>query len=122
MGLFDKPSDGFRNLKELFDGRPFRILSAGTREVETVYGPGTAVVFMIDRVGHETFDPPQEFSGFSAGILQMVRQSDPADFPTWARIADKQLSQGRSTRVLTPVSEDDLASLGGMDDDDIPFS
>ena len=122
MGLWDKPDFG-RNLKELYDGRPFRIISSAIREnVDTMYGKNDAIDLTVDSIAGEHLDGPQVFSGFSAGILQMVRQADQKkDYPVWVRITSKPIGDGKSTMVLTPVSDDDVAAIEAGDSDDIPF-
>lgn len=118
MGLWDKPGatqDG--TLKELI-GLPIHIQRIETRDVDTMYGPGTALdVYIL--VG----DAEKMYSGFSAGILAQVKQATEGDFPCWARIENKPLRGNKSTLVLVPTEAEEYEQLGiGVgDDDDIPF-
>src|SRR6266550_2982728 len=99
MGLWDKPGTGAQ-LKELYDGKPFRLLGIETRDVETVYGSGTALDLSTDN-GEGTDE--ETYTGFSAGILAMARTSTEEDFPVWVRIVTKPLGAGKSTTVLEAV-------------------
>lgn len=119
MGLWDKPGSG-TSLKELYGGRPFRLLGIEVREVETMYGPGNALDLTTDQ-GEGT--ESELYSGFSAGILAMARSAQDEDFPVWVRIVNKPLGAGKSTTVLEAVSDDDVAAIETAlaTGDDIPF-
>lgn len=116
MGIFDKPQNGADGkIKELLN-LPIYLLRVETREVDTMYGPRTALDMYIqtDENGTEKM-----FSGFAAGILRMVRDAEPGDFPVWCKVVEKELRGGKSTLILEPCSEQ--LSFASADTDDIPF-
>lgn len=115
MGLFDKPKVQDGTLKELI-GIPINILGIETRDVDTMYGPGTALDVRI-KVG----DGEKLYSGFAAGILRQARDAEEGDYPCWATIQEKPLRGGKSTLILVPSDESEAEQLTVGADDDIPF-
>lgn len=113
MGLFDQPEVKERDgdLPELH-GRVFRLVGVGLRDVTTVYGPTKAIDLHI-LVDGET----KIYSGFSAGIARQVGQSDPGDFPCWARIETVPLKGGKHTTELVFARDENDTPA----DDDLPF-
>lgn len=117
MGLFDKPGDlADGKLKEIV-GLPVFITKIETRDVNTMYGPGTAldVYIQTDKDG----ETGRMYSGFAAGILRQVRDSDEGDFPVWAVIREKPLADGKSTLILEPCQEE--MDFSRADPEEIPF-
>jgi hypothetical protein len=114
MGLFDKPEEGYdgkiRELVEL----PIFVQGFELRDVDTMYGPGTAIDLTILVNGER-----KVYSGFGAGILRQLKDSDPSEFPLWCKIQEKELRGNKSTLVLVPSSEAEAQQM--TTDDDIPF-
>ena len=117
MGLFSSPAEGQDGkLRELV-GVPICIDHFELRDVNTMYGPGTAIDLYV-KVG----DSMKMYSGFSAGILRQLKDSKPEEFPVWAKIEDKPFRGGKSTMILVPSSESEVAEqLALPSEDDIPF-
>ena len=110
MGIFDKPQVRDGDLRDLMNA-PFRLVGAGTREVQTIYGKNTAIDLHVDIDGEVKI-----YSGFAAGIKRQVDQAVPGDFPTDAIIRELPLGEGKTTLELAPASE-----FSPVSDDDIPF-
>lgn len=117
MALFDKPE--YKNISEIEDGTPFILLQTATREVDTKFGRRTAFDLRIQLSGDEE---PEWYSGFAAGVLRQVQQSDPSDFPTWAKLNTSEGKGGRSgTRYFEPLLDDEGNPVPFQEGDDIPF-
>jgi hypothetical protein len=114
MGLFDKPTGNADGKIRELENLPIYLLRVETRDVDTMYGPGTALDLYIktDENGTEKI-----YSGFAAGILRQVRDAEEGDFPVWCRIEEKELRGGKSTLILVPCEE----QLSFGDPEDIPF-
>jgi hypothetical protein len=90
----------------------FRIDAARLRKVNTKYGENISIDLAVS---HPSMGEGNRFySGFSAGISQMILQAQPRDFPVWVSIEQKETKNGMTT-VLAPASEEDAT------EDGIPF-
>lgn len=126
MGLFDKPQFADGSLKELQDVA-FVLVGASTRDVNTKFGERTALDLKVEILG-EVYT----YSGFSAGILQQINNSDESDYPTRCTIETVPLKNGNHTTQLVPLADEDdalpnveppatIANSAPEAEDDIPF-
>jgi hypothetical protein len=115
MALYDKPE--YHRISEIEDGRPFLLLDFAIKKVPTRFGEKDAFDL---RLCWEADADPEWYSGFAAGILSQLRNSEPDDFPTWAALTTTEGKKGRSgTRLLEPASEP--GEQMSLTDDYIPF-
>jgi len=113
MGLLDN----VKEISELPDGRPFYLLSYDVRMKQTTYGEKERFVL---RIAWQETGEAELYSGFSAGILAQLSNSDKRDFPAFVKLTTTPGSAGRSgTRKFVPADADVQESL--TTDEDIPF-
>jgi hypothetical protein len=115
MGLFDTPQERDGDLPEL-QGRVFKLLKVGSRDVTTVYGPTKACDLWVEENGEEKL-----YSGFSAGISRQIAQANRRDFPCYATIEVVSLKGNKHTTELVMVDPNKPDELPNASDDDIPF-
>lgn len=111
MGLFDQ----VKNLADVPDGQPFYLRGYEIRVKNTVYGEKEQFIL---RVAWREDGDTELYSGFSAGILSQLGNSDRRDFPALVKLETTPASPGRSgTRVFVPAQGEQMT----ISEEDIPF-
>lgn len=107
MGLFDKPRMPDGKIKDL-SGRVFYLRKIEMREVNTSYGPNTALdLYVAERDPENGAILDLVFSGFSAGIKQQALRMADGDLPAFVEIIPVPLNRGKSTTELAPRVQGD---------------
>jgi len=113
MGLFED----IKPINDLPDGKAFYLLGYQIKRKSTVYGEKDQFVLTVAWTEDGT---AEKFSGYSAGILAQLGNSDRSDFPAWVKLETTMGSAGRSgTRRFIPAEQEVNTQLSA--DDDIPF-
>jgi hypothetical protein len=119
MALFDE----VERLSDLPDGESFLLIDFRLRTTPTTYGEKEQIFL---RIAKSDDSEPFWVSGFSAGILAQLRNSEARDFPVWVKLTTTEGTRGRSgTRRFVPSESAGQLSLTDDQlngtDDDIPF-
>lgn len=111
MGLFDQ----VKNLADVPDGQPFYLMGFEIRLKNTVYGEKEQFILKIAWIENGKVEL---YSGFSAGILSQLGNSDRRDFPVLVKLQTTPASPGRSgTRVFVRAEAEQMT----IPEEDIPF-
>src|SRR6266568_286130 len=104
MGLLED----IKPINELPDGRAFYLMGYSIKRKNTVYGEKDQFVITAAWTEDGT---AEKFSGYSAGILSQLGNSDRSDFPVCVKLETTPAKAGRSgTRSFVTADKEETAT------------